>query len=162
MALEVKGHTGQIQFDGTYVTITRRGFLARAGVGKGEKRLHIAQISGVQWKPAGGMVNGFIQFTVPGGVERRSAFGKQTTDAARDENSVVFTRAQMPAFAHLRQEIDNAIARQHQPQQPMYMPPPVQQPNTADQIGQLWALHQQGAITIQEFEAQKARILGGQ
>lgn len=156
--LEVKGHTGQIQFDGTYITITRKGFLARAGVGKGEKRLHIAQISGVQWKPAGGLVNGFIQFTVPGGVERRSAFGKQTTDAARDENSVVFTKAQMPAFEHLRQEIDNAIARQHQPQQPMYAPPV--QANPADQIGQLWALHQQGAMTLEEFQAQKARILG--
>lgn len=162
MPLQVNGHGGQITFDGTFITITRRGFLGRAVVGKGEKRLHISQISGVQWKDAGAMINGFIQFTVPGGVERRSGFGRQTNDAAHDENSVVFTRQQMPEFAHLRQEIDNAIAYQHQPQQPMYAPAPVQQANPAEQIGQIWALHQQGAMTREEFEMQKARILGGQ
>lgn len=43
--IEVKGHGGQVQFDGQYVTITRKGFLARATVGKGEKRLHISQIT---------------------------------------------------------------------------------------------------------------------
>ena len=71
--IEAVGKAGQIQFDGQYVTITRKGFLARSIVGKGEKRLHIAQISGVQWKPAGPLINGFIQFTLPGGIERHDA-----------------------------------------------------------------------------------------
>ena len=35
---------------------------------------------------------------VPGGIERRSAFGRQINDAAHDENSVVFTRKQQPRF----------------------------------------------------------------
>jgi hypothetical protein len=44
----------------------------------------------VQSKPAGGMVNGSISFTV-GGNEARSCFGSQTLDASRDENSAVVT-----------------------------------------------------------------------
>ncbi|WP_405580695.1 DUF4429 domain-containing protein [Streptomyces sp. NBC_01092] len=114
--IDVKGHTGQVQFDGQFVTITRTGFGARLTVGKGEKRLHIAQISAVQWKPAGLMVNGFIQFTVPGGNEQRSAFGSQTRSAVQDENSVVFTRKQQPEFEKLRAALDQAIAAQHGPQ----------------------------------------------
>src|SRR5437763_15899124 len=99
--IEVKGHNGQVRFDGQYVTITRRGFLARSSVGKGEKRLHISQITAVQWKPAGLACSGFIQFTVPGGTERRSACGSQTKSAAPDENSVVFTTRRRPASEQL-------------------------------------------------------------
>jgi hypothetical protein len=88
--IDISGQGGQIQSDGQYVTITRKGFLARASHGKGEKRLHVSQIAAIQWKPAGPIVNGFIQLTVPGGIEQRSKFGSQTLDATKDENSVVF------------------------------------------------------------------------
>jgi hypothetical protein len=115
--IDIKGQGGQVQFAGQYLTITRRGFLARTTHGKGEKRLHISQISAVQWKLAGPMVNGSIQFTVPGGNEIRGAFGSQTTSAAQDENSVLFTKQQQPEFEKLRAALDQAIAAQHAPQQ---------------------------------------------
>jgi hypothetical protein len=151
--MQVEGQGGQIEFDGQYVTITRKGFLARSMVGKGEKRLHIAQIAAVQWKPAGMMVNGFIQFTVPGGNERRSSFGSQTAQAAQDENSVVFTKKQQPEFEKLRATLDAAIAAQHSP---------AGQPagSVADEIAKLGALVQQGLLTQAEFDQQKARLLG--
>jgi hypothetical protein len=154
--IEVKGHGGQIQFDGQYVTITRKGFLARASVGKGEKRLHISQITAVQWKPAGAFVNGFIQFTVPGGNERRSAFGSQTSSAAQDENSVVFTKQQQPEFEKLRAALDQAIAAQHAPQAPVAAVPA----SLADELTKLAALRDQGVLNPAEFEQQKARLLG--
>lgn len=153
---EVKGHTGQIAFDGEYVTILRKGFNARVTVGKGEKRMHISQISGVQWKPAGLLVNGFLQLTVPGGSERRSAFGSQTTEAVRDENSVVFTRKQMPAFEKLRAAIEAAIAAHHTPQAPA-----PSSGSVADEVAKLGALREQGLLSPEEFEQQKARLLGG-
>lgn len=156
--IEVKGKGGQIQFDGQYVTITRKGLLARSIVGKGEKRLHISQIASIQWKPAGAVVNGFIQFGVPGGVERRSKFGNQTQDALKDENSVVFTKQQMPAFEELRKALDVAIAQQHAPQQPTG----AQSPSLADELAKLGQLMQQGILTQAEFEQQKARLLGNQ
>lgn len=155
--IEVKGHTGQIVFDGDYVTITRKGFNARITVGKGEKRVHVSQISGVQWKPAGLMVNGFIQFTVPGGNERRSAFGSQTTNAVNDENSVVFTKKQMPEFEKLRAAIEAAIAAHHTSQAQVQ----ASQGSVADELAKLGALREQGLLSAEEFEQQKARLLGG-
>jgi hypothetical protein len=154
--MEAKGKTGRIEFDGEYVTIHRDSFLARSTVGKGQKRLHVAQITAVQWKPAGAVVNGFIQFTVPGGNERRSKFGSQTNDAAKDENSVVFTKKQEPAFEALRSAVDGAIAAQHAPVQAA----PAPAASMADELAKLAALVQSGAITKEEFDQAKARLLG--
>lgn len=155
--LEVKGHTGQITFDGQWVTIHRKGFLARASVGKGEKRLHISQISATQLKPAGPVMNGFIQFTVPGGNERRSKFGSQTRSASQDENSVVFTYQQRKAFEALRAAIDEAIAAHHTgARQPAAAPVSV-----ADELAKLHGLVQAGVLTQADFEAAKRRLLGG-
>lgn len=152
---EVTGQGGQITFDGQYVTITRKGFLARATHGKGEKRLHISQISAVQWKPAGAMVNGFIQFTVPGGNEVRGRMGSQTSNAAKDENSVIFTKAQMPEFEKLRATLDAAIVAQHTPQQAA----PASSGSLADELAKLAGLRDQGILSPAEFEQQKARLL---
>ncbi|WP_439943368.1 DUF4429 domain-containing protein [Streptomyces sp. BBFR115] len=152
--IEVSGRGGQIQFDGQYVTITRKGFLARTTVGKGEKRLHISQIAAVQWKPAGAFVHGFIQFTLPGGNERRSAFGSQTKSAVQDENSVVFTKQQQPQFEKLRAALDQAIASQHSPQSPA-----AASSSLADELAKLAALRDQGILSDAEFHQQKARLL---
>ncbi|WP_030593770.1 DUF4429 domain-containing protein [Streptomyces globisporus] len=153
---EVSGQGGQITFDGQYVTISRKGFLARATLGKGEKRLHISQISAIQWKPAGPLVNGFIQFTVPGGNELRGKLGSQTSNAAKDENSVIFTKKQMPQFEKLRAELDAAITAQHAPQQTG----PAPSASLADELTKLASLRDQGILTPAEFEQQKARLLG--
>jgi len=156
--LTVRGHNGTVIFDGQWVTIARTGFLARASVGKGEKRLHISQITAVQVKPAGPVMNGFIQFTVPGGVEVRSQRGSQTRTAAHDENSVIFTYQQRAVFEQLRQAIEQGIAAAHMPQQ-AYAPPP-QAPSPTEEIGRLHQLLQAGALTEAEFQHAKNRILG--
>ncbi|MFG3350284.1 DUF4429 domain-containing protein [Streptomyces sp. NPDC048018] len=150
--IEAKGQGGQVSFDGEYVTITRKGLLARAGVGKGEKRIHISQISAIQWKPPGVLVNGFIQFTLPGGNEQRSRFGSQTAEAAKDENSVMVTKKQAPAFEELRAAISEAIAQRHQPAASAAA-------SMADDLMKLHQLLETGAISIDDYEAAKARLL---
>lgn len=153
--LEVKGHNGQVQFDGQLVTITRKGILGRLSVGKGEKRFHISQISSVQWKPAGPFVNGFIAFSAAGGNERRSRFGSQTSSAVNDENSVIFTTRQKVAFEELRAAVEAAIAAHHgtgAAAQPAA--------STADELAKLAALREQGVISDDEFQQQKQRLLG--
>ena len=154
--IEVKGHNGQIQFDGQTVTITRKGILGRLSVGKGEKRFHISQISSVQWKPAGPFVNGFIAFSAAGGNERRSRFGSQTSSAVNDENSVLFTTRQKAAFEELRAAIEAAIAEHHG------RGPAAQAPaaSTADELAKLATLRDQGVISDDEFQRQKQRLLG--
>lgn len=110
LPIEAKGRTGRLSFDGRFVSIARTGFLARATVGKGEKRIPIRSVTSVQWKPAGPLINGFIQFSLGGGNERRSRVGSQTVDAGKDENSVVFSRAQQPDFEAIRAAIEAAMA----------------------------------------------------
>ena len=154
MATEAKGRNGTVVFDGNFVSIQCKGFVARATIGKGEKRIPLASIAAVQWKQAGPMVNGFIQFTVPGGKERRSSFGKQSHDAIRDENSVMFTKAQMPAFEKLRDAIEQAIVTRSAPQSAVAAPA-----NVPEQIQQLASLRDQGILNDAEFDAKKADLL---
>ena len=75
-------------------------------VGKGEKRIPIRSLAGIEWKPAGPLVRGYIQFTIPGGNERRSRMGSRSVDAAKDENSVLFTPGQQTQFEALRSAIE--------------------------------------------------------
>lgn len=150
--LQVTGHGGTIvTFDGASVTISRSGFLARATIGKGTKSIPLAQIAAVQFKPAGWLVNGFIQFTHAGGNEVRSQFGHQTATAARDENSIVFTTRQQPVFEELRAAIEKAMAA---PASGVAAVDPV------DQLQRLVDLRASGAVSAQEFDALKARLLG--
>lgn len=147
--IEAAGQGGQMLFDGQYVTITRNGFLARATHGRGDKKIPLTAISAVQWKPAG-MTNGFIQLSI-GGADRQAAKGGRTMNAAKDENSVVFTRKQQPAFEALRAALEQAIAGQHTP---------APAASVADELGKLAELHRQGILSDAEFAAQKARLLG--
>lgn len=82
--------------------------MARATVGKGEKRIPVKSIQAVEWKPASKLVRGFIQFSL-GGSDAGSKVGKRTQDAAKDENSVVFTHKQQADFEALRSAVEKAI-----------------------------------------------------
>lgn len=149
--IEASGQGGQMRFDGHYITITRNGFLARATHGRGDKNIPITAISAVQWKPAG-MTNGFLQLSI-GGADRQAAKGGRTMNAAKDENSVVFTKKQQPQFEALRAALEQAIASQHASATPAA--------SVADELAKLAELHRQGVLNDDEFAAQKARILGG-
>jgi hypothetical protein len=154
--LHAAGQGGQVSFDGQWLTIHRKGFLARATVGKGDKRIPVASVTAVQWKPAGVVVNGYIQFSLGGGSERRAQLGRQTVDAASDENSVVFTKKQQPAFEQVRDAVEAAIGARHAP-----APEAASPASVADELGKLAALRDQGVLTAEEFEAAKRRLLGG-
>lgn len=99
---------GQVVLDGGMVTISRSGMMARATAGKGEKRIPVKSIQTVEWKPASRLVRGFIQFST-GGSDASSRVGKRTKDAARDENSVVFSHKQQTDFETLRSAVEDAI-----------------------------------------------------
>jgi hypothetical protein len=121
-------------------------------IGKGEKRIPLASIASVQWKPPGALVNGYIAFTVPGGKEKQSRFGSATTDASKDENAVIVTKKQGEAFLVLREAVEAAMsARAHGH-------PPA--PDVMDQPRKLAELRDAGVVSPEEFEAKKADLLG--
>jgi hypothetical protein len=51
--VEVRGVNGTIRFDGQTITILHEGPLGRLSVGKGDKRIPLAHLTAVQFKPAG-------------------------------------------------------------------------------------------------------------
>jgi Domain of unknown function (DUF4429) len=110
----------------------------------------------VQWKPAGALVNGYIQFTIPGGNERRSRAGSATVDAGRDENSVVFSKKQMPAFERLRGAVQEAVTARANGH---LNPPPPAGADTATRLQQLQAHLDQDLISRDEYDAKRAALL---
>jgi hypothetical protein len=99
------------------------------------------------------MVNGFIQFSLGGGNEARSRFGRQTVDAVNDENSVIFTRKQQGAFTALRDMIDAAVAAGNSSAPAATIDP-------MDQLRKLADLRDSGVVTEAEFQAKKRQLLG--
>lgn len=151
--IEARSAYGTVIFDGSFVTIRRTTFLARATVGKGDKQIPLGAITAVQWKPAG-IMKGFIQFTIPGGNEVRSRAGSNTVNAAKDENSVMFSRTQMPAFEALRTAVQEAMAARDRG-----MHPSAPAGDVASRMHQLEALRAQSMISEAEYAAKRGELL---
>lgn len=152
MIYEAKGVNGQVSFDGSIVTISRKGVMARTTVGKGDKRIPVSSITAVEWKPPSALIRGFIGFTIPGGNENRSTFGKRTVDAAKDENSVVVGKSHVEEFDVLRAAIEAALAGQTAPQS-------TGGGSMADELKKLADLRTAGVLSDAEFDTQKAHLL---
>lgn len=105
MTTTAKGVNGDITFDGSLLTITRKGL-----GNKGQKSIPVASIGGVQIKPATALVNGFIQFSVAGEITRSAGGTGRMMDAAKDENAVIFTKKQTADFEALRDAVLAAVA----------------------------------------------------
>lgn len=148
------GMNGELAFDGQFVTLSRNSRYARMTVGRGEKRIPIGEITAVQWKDARAFVRGFIEFTIAGGNENRSRFGRQAKDQMKNENGIVFTVDQAPPFRALRAAIEAAMVAIASP------PAAAATSDLGGQLQQLADLHTQGVLSDAEFQAAKARLLG--
>src|ERR1035437_9067036 len=102
-------------------------------------------------------VKGFIQFTIGGGIERRSQFGGQTSSAVDDENSVLFDTFQQHAFEELRDAVQSALADHHGFSGASQRTEPAV--DIPKQIKQLAELRDSGVLDDAEFGAKKAELL---
>jgi hypothetical protein len=154
-----KGVNGTLIFDGTWVTIDRtKGFYARTSVGKGEKKIALTQITSVRWKQPSALVRGYISFSLAGGVETRSRFGKQTVEAAKDENAVIVSHSQADEFLALKAKIEEALAQHHAATTGADRAP-ASADDPAEQLKKLADLHQSGLLTDEEFAAKRAAMV---
>jgi len=154
LPLTAKSIGGVVTVDDTWVTIQRKGVLAKATQGwtKGEKRIPIMSITAVEFKKPGA-TNGYIRFTVPGVIERartRGAFD------ASDENAVMFSRSALNAFSAIRDHVERVIAEGATPTPASPGPAMADVP---DQLREFAKLRDEGILTAEEFEAQKAKLL---
>ena len=149
---QVDGYTGQVVFDGKTVTISRKGAMAKLSFGfAGEKRIPVSNIISVQYKEASAMLNGYIQFATAAGESVGSLAA-----ATQDENSVVFTKSQNPAFAQLREKVESAMSARHS------APTTVVTTTTsvAEQLEKMAGLLEKGILTQEEFDKEKSKLLG--
>lgn len=137
-----------ISFDGQFVEITRKGGFSSLHR-KGTKRIAASSIRAIQLKEPG-LTVGFIQFTIGADAPRTTHRGGTASEAVRDENAVVFKR-NLVEFQELRDRIERAIANPGQPGGA---------PSVADELVKLANLRATGILTEDEFQTQKARLLG--
>lgn len=131
------------------VTITPKGLsgFIRKGV-KGAKTIMFYSISAIQLKRAG-LLSGYIQFTVPGGIESKGG----AIAAASDENTFVF-----PTGNALVKEIKDYIEKRIQELRRPQAPP--SSVSVADEIQKLADMLTKGILTEEEFQAAKRRLIG--
>lgn len=147
--LILKGVNGQLELYNDKVIIKRKGVLAKMTQGffKGDKTLYLKQITGIQVKQGGLVTNGYIQFTVPGGIENR----KGLSDATKDENTVMFNKKYNELVQKMKDKIEEL--------QQTLNGQPVSQLSSADEIKKYKELLDQGVLTEEEFTEKKKQLL---
>lgn len=151
--IEAASRSATVTFDGHAVTITR----TKSGpVGKGTQTIPVGQISAIRWKDAGRWSGaGHIRFILAGTMAPRySQTAVFKTDVYKDPNAVTFSYKGQPQFEQLRTAINEAIARLQSGGGA------VTGGSLADELVKLQTLVQAGALSPQEFEQAKARLLG--
>ncbi|MBR0237370.1 MAG: SHOCT domain-containing protein [Thermoguttaceae bacterium] len=133
------------------VEITRRGFTGFMLHGlAGTKTIPIANIQAVQFKEPDAFTVGFIQFTLPGGIEAK----KGLFDAIKDENTVRFFAHQLETARNMKEYIESCILARNAPQS---APQPI---SAADEVIKYKQLLDMGAISQEEFDTLKKKLLG--
>ena len=74
--------------------------------GRGEHTISVGRIGSVDWKPATLFSSGHLRFSVPG-----SQASAEATPVNRDENAVLISRKDQPAFEKLRDLVRDALSQ---------------------------------------------------
>jgi hypothetical protein len=146
--LEANGMNGRLILDGDKITIQRKGFRAFIfqGALKGDKDIYINQISSIQFKKAGLMNNGYIEFAFMGGQESHGGL----LNAYGNENTVNFNHKQEKDFLILKEALDKAIRNSR---------PGNQNTSNLDELEKLAGLRDRGVVSQEEFDVKKKQIL---
>jgi len=150
LILYAKGINGQIELYSNKVRIIRKGIVGFLTQGlKGDKEILISSITSIQFKKAGGLTNGYVQFAFMGGKDAKGGIFQAT----HDENSVMFKPKQQPEFERIKEEIEKRIQAGNIPSSSF---------SSADEIAKLADLRDKGILTEDEFQQKKKQVLGNQ
>ena len=145
--MEVIGHNGQIELFKTKIRIKRKGFVASMTQRlKDDREIPIERISSIHFKKAGLFINGYIQFTITG--EQNAKVG--LWQAEHDENTVIFTIKQQPAFEKINDFLDKNITLSKKRNAEL----------SKLKLEELTILRDMKIITEDEFQAEKKQLLG--
>ena len=151
-----KGVNGQVTLLEHRIKIERKGVLAFATYGlRGTKEILISEMTSIEYKDAGGVLSGYILFLYRGGRDVRSSVFSEDS-ITNNENAIVFIKESQPAFDTLRSMLNDKLEEYRKPQQVVVQ----QEPSRLDELKKLGELRDSGIITGEEFESEKARLLG--
>jgi len=141
-----EGSNGSVEFVEERIVIRRKGLANVLTQGfQGDKTIPLSSVTAVQFRPAGRVMAGLIQFTILGGREFRGGM----LEATKDENAVLFTAEHQPDFERLRDAVQSRLGSSGVPHP--------RKSNVSDIVA-LANLLERGHITASEFEAEKAKL----
>ena len=134
------------------VTITPKGVLGFMTKGlAGTKTIPFGSITGIQFKEAGAVFSGYIQFTIPGGNESKGG----VFSAASDENTFMFAEKKNNELAEkIKKYIESAVLKLRTPQHQ------TSAPSLSDELQKLARLREQGILSDEEFQSAKKKLIG--
>ncbi len=149
MIIELKCKDSILTLYEDRITIVPRGIgKLNKGFFKGTKEILLDSISAVQFRPAGSLVNGYLQFSIAGGNEST----KGILAATKDENSVIITKKQNEEAEFIKDKIYELKAARSNAGS-------IRSSSNLSQIKELKELLDMGAITQAEFDAKKKELL---
>jgi len=149
------------------VEITPKGFIGAAarGIGAGTKKIPFSSITALQFKEANTWTNGFLQFSMMGGIEANGGIFR----AVSNENSFIFAKFEGQVWTRLltnisRDEGLNEKMREIKDfiEQRIGGQPQAHNPDSndnLDRLRRLATLRDDGIITEKEFQEHKNKIL---
>ena len=152
LVFSMKGVQDLLEVYPDHLAITPQGVLGFMNKGlKGTKEIPYTSITAVQHRPAGPFVNGFLQFTIPGGNESKGGIFA----AVKDENTFVFShKADSNEKAiKIKEYIDTAVKSLRTTSRPSATH------SVAAELEKLAALRDSGILTPAEFEDAKRKVL---
>jgi hypothetical protein len=133
------------------LSITPQGVMGFLNKGlKGTKDIPFRVIVAIQMKEASAFFNGFLQFTISGGVESTRGL----LAATRDENTVMFNAKNNALARQIKGFIQWEIDRLHARPQPV-----ANVSSISEELARLADLRAQGVLSDDEFNTLKKRLL---
>lgn len=147
----MKGVGGVLVTYSDKVTITPTGVLGFLSKGmKGTKTIPFSSITAIQFKRASLLVNGYLQFTIHGGIESRGG----VWDATSDENTLVFNdKAQNELANAIKEHVEKGM-QQAKPQSASS-----ERASLSTELEKLANLRAQGILSESEFQAAKMKLI---
>lgn len=121
--------------------------------GNGRKKIHISEITSIQFKEPHGITFGFIQFSYSGSIENKGGI----EEAQFDENSIIITQENFDLAEEIVDYIENKREELRNNETRTLV---VNQVSSAEEIKKYKDLLDSGAITQEEFDAKKKQLLG--
>lgn len=148
---ELRGIQDLLQVYEDRLTIKPKGVLGFLNKGlKGTKEIPLRSIVAVEFRTAGALVNGYLQFTIAGGNESKGG----VFSAMKDENTFMFVKSANATAGEIKAYIDDRISSLNTPN-----PSQKTEKSLSEKIGELAALREKGLLSDDEFAAAKAKLL---